>query len=966
MGAVRRAAVVALACLLPLGAGWEAGEPPGEIEEVIVTGTAIAGTPIDAPYAVDVVDRESLADRGSPALVDLFKDIGANAGAIGEVTSWLNGTGQTVPETVANVNLRGLGASRTLVLFNGRRQVYVPAQLVGGRFVDVNVLPMIALRRVEVLKEGAAAVYGSDAVAGVVNFITRSDFDGLEIAASYEDFDGAGDSDFGAIWGTDAGPGHLVVAVEHARRQALNLAERPWALPADGSAYWGWSGTGNPGAFIVPDASDQALPLQERLAVAERFVDPRCEEFGGENWGGTCGFRFGPWDNLIESQRQTRFLTEFSGERGEVGYRIEMLAARADIPAWLTTPTSPPVAKYDGTQLVAHDHPGRVALASRYGSLATSNGQTTDLTGEEPWYFLGRLVGNAGPGRTVPRDSSTLRLAGAVDGMVGALRYDLGFAWSRAAGLMNRPAEYAYRRFLAFRGFGGPDCGVGVAAAPHVLSGLAVGTVPVGVRPGQGGCLYYNPFSNALRHSAQPGAAFERSANPDYEAALGNSPALLDWIGEQVRLDGESDLKVMDAVLGGDLSERSSFAVGYRFRRFSASTSPSAPANIVLNPCPIPRDAGCAAPTGLFASARGQAPFDADQTTHSVFAEIASSPFERLDVQAALHHERHDQAQSTDPKLAVRLEVSPSLALRASAQTTFRTPSVDDLNEDISTKLELLSAVGTFKAIETQGNPDLEPESALTYNAGLVLLADSGIDLTLDYWSYEFRDPIRVLPFRAVETLYGDPATRNLVAALVYCPGNRNDGSCDAAQVERIRVQSVNGPTTRTSGIDFHIGGFHPAAGGEFSWGAGGAYILDYTVDPLTFNGAEMVPGVDAVGFLNDPVDGAVPPLPEFKANVFAAWGNRDFRIAARADHVAGYRDRARHAGLRFADIDASTTFDLTASWHWAATGLTFSLAALNVTDEAPPLIAADHFFDGMTHDPKGRRLKLGVVYRLR
>ena len=99
---------------------------------------------------------------------------------IGERSSWYNaGQAATLSESIANVNLRGLGASRTLVLINSRRQTYVPARLIGGRFVDVNVIPAIAIDRVEVLKEGASAIYGSDAVSGVANFLTRFRLRGL-------------------------------------------------------------------------------------------------------------------------------------------------------------------------------------------------------------------------------------------------------------------------------------------------------------------------------------------------------------------------------------------------------------------------------------------------------------------------------------------------------------------------------------------------------------------------------------------------------------------------------------------------------------------------------------------------------------------------------------------------------------------------------------------------------------------
>ena len=142
----------------------------GLFEEVTVsvTGTAIEAPAINMPHAVIVVSRDTLEQQGTTQLVDLFRNLSVSHGVVGERSSWYNSNQpMTVSETVANVNLRGLGPSRTLVLINGRRHVPVPARLIGGRFVDVNTIPSIAVGRLEVLKEGAAATYGSDAVGGV-------------------------------------------------------------------------------------------------------------------------------------------------------------------------------------------------------------------------------------------------------------------------------------------------------------------------------------------------------------------------------------------------------------------------------------------------------------------------------------------------------------------------------------------------------------------------------------------------------------------------------------------------------------------------------------------------------------------------------------------------------------------------------------------------------------------------------
>ena len=108
-----------------------------------------------------------LERTGPTQLVDLFRNLNVSHGVVGERNSWYNSNQpSTLTENVANVNLPGLGASRTLVLINGRRHVPVPARLIGGRFVDVNTIPAIAVGRLEVLKEGASATYGSDAVGG--------------------------------------------------------------------------------------------------------------------------------------------------------------------------------------------------------------------------------------------------------------------------------------------------------------------------------------------------------------------------------------------------------------------------------------------------------------------------------------------------------------------------------------------------------------------------------------------------------------------------------------------------------------------------------------------------------------------------------------------------------------------------------------------------------------------------------
>ncbi len=425
---------------------------------VVVTGTAFEESPVDLPYSVAVSGRRSLAEQGSPQAVDFFRNLGASAGVLGDRQGWYT-TRPTasVPETVASVNLRGIGPSRTLVLLNGTRQVYVPARLQGGRFVDVNAFPSIALDRIEVVKEGASAIYGSDAVAGVANFLTRGDFEGFEVSGAHEYLAGAGDTNVGAIWGSRlAENAHAVVSAEVAVTQELDPQERDWALRPFTSGGGAWSYTGNPGAFLFPRLTGNETKEEFVAALADAqfggwggvFIDPQCTAFGGHLEGETCRFRYQPWDNLIQASRHVRVFGELNGELGDQSrYHLEALWAEAATPDWVTTPSFPPISPYNGAQVITPGNPGRQAFCQNHAQAAGFGGPNGCLAND--WYFYGRLVGNSGPGRPLDRASRTGRIAASMERQIESLggnegSLELSASFSRTGGNVNLPAEYAY------------------------------------------------------------------------------------------------------------------------------------------------------------------------------------------------------------------------------------------------------------------------------------------------------------------------------------------------------------------------------------------------------------------------------------------------------------------------------------------------------------------------------------------
>ena len=965
-----------------------------EPEEITVTGSFIKQDANDTSMQVVTMDRSLLELQGSPSMVDLFKNLSASHGIIGENSSWY-GTGQNLAESVSNVNLRGLGASRTLVLINGRRQVYVPARLVSGRFVDVNAIPQVAIERIDVLKEGAAAIYGSDAMGGVVNFHTRKDFDGFELSASHDSFENAGDSTIAGIWGVDVGDNaHLVVSAEHYRRQELQAGEREWGLREFAGLLNGWSSVGNPGTFYqMVDEEDRVDddPDTPGTQVERWFNDPQCEEFGGyaETW--TCRFRYSQFDNLIEKQDHTRIFAELNGEfETGMAYHLEAMYSEADIPEWRNTPSYPPAAwaNADEVNLIDMNHPAYDTLVETFGENSSN-----------PYGFRGRTVGHSGPARFLKRESETWRVSASVNDEISLFgdnlyEYDVGFSYSHSEGTVGQPAEYIYRRFLAYRGFGGPNCGVEALPDPTKKSGLRLGDI-TGKSPGVGDCMYYNPYSHALQYSEQPGAEFVTRPNPDYDETRTNSRELLDWmVGSEVSLDSEADLYVFDLTLTGDVGEdMGSFAAGYQFRRFEAKATPNRIGDLSINPCRVNKDQtpsasdeelDCAEQNktpgvaftdgqiGTFGFTVGNYPYSTHQTTHSFFGEWAYDVSDTMSTQLAVHYEEHDESSTFDPKAALLWDVSDSVTLRGSVQTTFRAPSVDDLNEDPFYRQEWVD--GAYKPIEVRGNKGLDPEEALTYNIGMFAEFGSGVELTLDYWKYIFDDPITATPHGAILAAYesnwetedgafNSNATASAVDDLIVCAAGTGPTATTPSicQVETIRTQMVNGPTIRTSGLDFNLGGRHDTQQGVFSWGLGGTYLLEYDVDAMSFRGIQLRDRIEAAGYYNDPSDFDIPPLPRLKGHGFASYASGDWTTSIYMNYISAYDDR--RVGSLYPDIDSFVTLDIGLRWEPPAGNTTLTLTVHNIADEDPPEVDWEAAHDNLTHDVKGRRFKLGFKY---
>lgn len=303
----RLAPVTALERILAgSGLGWTSSRPgvfvlrpletadaePTELEDIVVTGSLLRG-PADSPSPVTVIRRDEIDRLGRATVADALVGLPQNYAGSATPTSALIGSDPTQSNTglATGVNLRGLGPDSTLVLVNGRRLSGTGGK---GDFADVSAIPTSAVERVDVLLDGASALYGSDAVGGVVNIILRDRFDGQESRLRIGAVEGGAENlilghTIGRNWET----GGVLLSYEFERQKTLSGADRPYSATGDLRPFGGtdhrtiYSAPGNivaldPGGAgyvsrfsIVPGSAGTATSPVDFVAGQTNFGNPR-------------------------------------------------------------------------------------------------------------------------------------------------------------------------------------------------------------------------------------------------------------------------------------------------------------------------------------------------------------------------------------------------------------------------------------------------------------------------------------------------------------------------------------------------------------------------------------------------------------------------------------------------------------------------------------------------------------------
>ena len=291
------------------------------IEEVVTTGSIIKNSEVDSS-PVDVITKEGFENFNISSFAEISKYITSASGSHFQ-TNALEG----IDQGMASITLRGLDHSATLLLLNSKRHTFAGTPSNQGEgYIDVNIVPEIAIKQIEILKEGATSLYGSDAVAGVVNVLTQKDYEGLKIQVKNFKTTNYGQSDkaLGLLFGSTYENGNYVIGLNILDRSALSASEIPRI------AELGLSTLGK--SFKTSAADEVASGLYEGQYDANEWVpDPQCENNGGIIDGSFCKFLYGNRFNIVNDENHSKAYANFSYKNDDYIYEATVIGSKVKV-----------------------------------------------------------------------------------------------------------------------------------------------------------------------------------------------------------------------------------------------------------------------------------------------------------------------------------------------------------------------------------------------------------------------------------------------------------------------------------------------------------------------------------------------------------------------------------------------------------------------------------------------------------
>ncbi|NCX30564.1 MAG: TonB-dependent receptor, partial [Proteobacteria bacterium] len=292
-----------------------------DIEEIVTTGSLI-NNPEENVSPVDVLTKKDFNNFNISNIAEISKFITSSSGSHFQAN-----TLEGVDQGMASFTLRGLDHASTLLLVNSKRHTFAGTPSNQGEgYIDANIIPEIAIKKIEILKEGATSLYGSDAVAGVVNVFTEKNYDGFKVNVSNfgtTNYD-QDDKTIGLLFGSSFDKGNYVFGLNILDRSALSASEIP------GIAELGLSGLGKTFKISSQDIVNEGMYAGEYSA--NQFVpDPQCETNGGVLDGSFCRFLYGTRFNIVNNEDHLKGYGHISFKSDNLDYSATLLTSRVEV-----------------------------------------------------------------------------------------------------------------------------------------------------------------------------------------------------------------------------------------------------------------------------------------------------------------------------------------------------------------------------------------------------------------------------------------------------------------------------------------------------------------------------------------------------------------------------------------------------------------------------------------------------------
>lgn len=882
------------------------------LERVTVTGSSIKRLDAETALPVSVITREQIEKSGATSVEDILRRVSASSAMTSDTT-------QGAGYATANANLRGLGANSTLVLLNGRRLANHPFGTIGGNAaVDLNSIPFAAIERIEVLRDGASAVYGTDAVGGVINFITRKDYRNGEVMVRYGNTEAKiGGAEKGASiavgFGDLASNGFNVLLTANVQKntrikaidqQLYNrgVTEIPGSDPPSSSApFPGFIEASNASGFhgIAPGSYPELNPGAnfETCGAPYSFTTVRGVSPSGLEARG-CRFIYAATlDNMPDSEKGDLFgRATFNLGKDHQAFLEASFARNHTIGRVAPTPIRYGFGPFNAQKF--DFEPVLMPITSKYfpTALLTQLGYTPAMYDADGDGLVGIGLRAVPAGNRISTNTNVQkRVVAGATGMFAGWDYDMGLNVSRAEGLLNYQGYIHEDRFLAALRSGNLN--------------------PFGPSDAAGNALWAQAgMTGDMRKSASTTTAF--------------------------------DLKVSKELMkmgGGNMA----VAFGTDLRREKADDKP-------LN-------ADYAA--GKHIGGEGTVPATkASRSIKALFTEL-SMPFAKgWEASLAARYDNYSDFGNTfNPRASIRFQPSKELLFRAAAGTGFRAPTLWDVNSPVSfsntadtvndpqcpNPAEVEGRCASQLPTRSVASATLKPEKSRQFSAGVVFEPTNNLSMTLDYWNIQKKDQIGVI---AANTLledsvlyqrFGSRVKRNAEGFILY-----------------VETPVDNLGNLRTSGVDVDVRGWlNLGEGGRLNLGLTGTYVNKYN--------SQKYAGGTYGHFAGTGGDSTVAPVPRWQHTLSAEWQYKTVGFNIEHTYTSGWLESAASVN---ANVFVDTTHQVSptervnmAVNYSGIKNLKLRLGVRNAFDEEPPYTASSSFgshaagYAASFADPRGR-----------